>query len=134
MNEQTVDIEKRELDLATASESNEIKRFYTPRVDIYEVDDSVIMLVDMPGVEESDVDISLEKSILTIRGEVQPTHFEDYEIAYREYLVGNYERTFALSDEVNRDEIEATMKNGVLHLIMPKVEEAKARKITVKSA
>jgi HSP20 family molecular chaperone IbpA len=87
----------------------------------------------MPGVNENSVDITLEKNILTINGYTGIQAPDNFEPAYAEYRVGNYERTFALSDEVVREEIEATVKNGVLRLVMPKAETAKTRKITVRA-
>jgi HSP20 family molecular chaperone IbpA len=102
-------------------------------VDIYETEENVVLLADMPGVSENTVDITLEKNILTINGYTSPQAPENFEPAYAEYRFGNYERTFALSDEVDREQIEATVKHRVLRLVMPKAETAKTRKITVKA-
>lgn len=105
---------------------------YLPRVDIYEQDDHTILLADMPGADENSIDITLEKNILTIRGYVDEP-MEGYGLAYGEYGLGDYERTFALSDEVDRNKIQASMKDGVLRLVLPKAEEARARKIAVQT-
>lgn len=105
---------------------------YYPRVDIYEQDDHTVLLADMPGVDENNIDITLEKNILTIRGYVDEP-MAGYSLAYSEYGVGDYERTFALSDEVDRNKIQASMKDGVLRLVLPKAEAARARKITVQA-
>jgi HSP20 family molecular chaperone IbpA len=88
----------------------------------------------MPGVSEEDVDVTLEKNVLTITGYVQASEREGYSLAYSEYSEGDYERTFVLSDEVDRSRIEATMKDGVLKLLLPKSEALKTRKIEVHSA
>lgn len=130
---QTLEIEKQEVDASTEVETTRNTRTFVPRVDIYETEDTVVLLADMPGVNENSVDITLEKNILTINGYANPQAPDNFEPAYAEYRFGNYERTFALSDEVDREQIEATVKNGVLRLVMPKAEAAKTRKITVKA-
>lgn len=127
-------IQKQESGSGESLERIRTGRVYIPRVDIYETDDAVILLADMPGVSEDDVDITLEKNVLTLTGYVEATEREGYGLRYSEYSEGDYERTFALSDEVDRNRIEATMKDGVLKLTLPKAEEVKARKITVRSA
>jgi HSP20 family protein len=133
MNQQTMEIEKQEAETPMGIERTRTVRTYIPAVDIYELDDTVVLLADMPGVSEESIDITLEKNLLTIRGQVELQETEESEPTYVEYYVGDYERTFALSDEVDRNKIEATIKNGVLRLMMPKADEAKTRKITVRS-
>lgn len=133
MTEQTLEIEKQETETPAEVETTRNVRTFVPRVDIYETEKAVVLLADMPGVNENAVDITLEKNILTIKGYAEPQAPEDFEPAYSEYGFGNYERTFALSDEVDREQIEATVKNGVLRLTMPKAEAARTRKISVKA-
>lgn len=133
MTDQTMELEKQEVDTTADVETTRNARTFVPRVDIYETENSVVLLADMPGVNEETVDITLEKNILTISGYAEPQAPENFEPAYSEYQFGNYKRTFALSDEVNRDQIKATVKNGVLRLVMPKAEEAKTRKIKVQA-
>ena len=134
MSEQTLELEKQEVETSGEVETTRNGRTFIPRVDIYETENSVVLLADMPGVDENSVDITLEKNILTINGFAGPQAPDNFEPAYAEYRIGNYERTFALSDEVDREQIEATVKNGVLRLVMPKAEAAKTRKISVKAA
>jgi HSP20 family molecular chaperone IbpA len=133
MTEQTLEIQKQDVETTTTIERTHPRRRFIPRADIFENDDAVFLTVDMPGVGETSVDLTLEKNILTIRGEIESILPDDYRLTYREYRVGDYVRTFALSDEVNRDQIEALMKNGVLRVTLPKAEEAKARKIEVRA-
>lgn len=129
-----MEVQKQEAEEIEGAERTRTRRIFIPNVDIYEQDDTVYLLADMPGVDEELVDITLEKNILTIHGYVEDAEMEGYGLAYGEYRVGDYERTFALSDEVDRNKIEATVKDGVLKLTLPKAEEAKARKISVRSA
>src|SRR5690554_3871571 len=95
-------LERQEAREMEHTERTRNRRVFTPRVDIYETDDSVVMMVDMPGVSEEGVDIILEKNILTISGYTDDSRPENMSLAYREYRVGDYERTFALSEEVDR--------------------------------
>ncbi len=122
--------EKQELEARNGAERTRTSRLYMPRVDIFEQDDETVLVADMPGVDEQSVDITLEKNILTIKGYAADP-MPGYGLAYSEYGIGDYERTFALSDEVDRNQIQASMKDGVLRLILPKAEEARTRKIEV---
>ena len=129
---QTVEAEKQEI-TTESTERTRARRAYIPRVDIYETEDALFMLADMPGVDENSVDITLEKNVLSINGYVEPAQPDNYSLAYAEYGVGDYQRSFTLSDEIDRDKIEAIVQNGVLRLQLPKAGPAKTRKITVKA-
>jgi HSP20 family protein len=130
---QTVEAEKQEI-TTEGVERTRARRAYIPRVDIYETEDALVMLADMPGVDENSVDITLEKNVLSINGYVEPEQPDSYSLAYGEYEVGDYQRSFTLSDEIDRDKIEAIVKNGVLRLYLPKAGPAKTRKIMVKAS
>jgi len=130
---QTLEAEKQEVTAVEGAERIRARRAYIPRVDIYDTSDAIIVLADMPGVDEKSVDITVEKNILTINGYVEPAQPENYSLAYAEYEVGDYERSFTLSNEIDRDNIEATVKNGVLRLHLPKAGPAKSRKIAIKA-
>ena len=110
------------------------RKTYSPRVDIYEQKDAMVILADMPGVDQTSVDVTLDKNVLTIRGTVEPKVCKDHSIYYAEYDEGDYERAFTITNEVDRNRIEAHVKNGVLKLILPKAKEAKIKKIAVKVA
>jgi HSP20 family molecular chaperone IbpA len=105
---------------------------FLPPADIYETKDSIVVLADMPGVSPEGVDISLERRVLTIRGRGAASEHGRYQRVYNEYADGDYERVFTLSENIDRDRIEATLKDGVLRLVLPKAEAAKARKIELK--
>ncbi len=133
MTEMTMELEKTETETPVGIERTRTGRTYVPRVDIYESGDNVVLLVDMPGVDEEGVDITLEKNMLTIRGHVEEVSPECFEVILSEYYIGDYERVFTLSDEVDRDKIDATIKQGVLRLTLTKSETAKTRKISVRT-
>ncbi|HCS77608.1 MAG: Hsp20/alpha crystallin family protein [Smithellaceae bacterium] len=126
------DIQKTENVSATERIRN-VKTF-VPRVDIYENKDSLFLLADMPGVDEKTVDIELEKNILKITGRVENGRIQDAAMMYSEYEIGDYERVFTLSDEIDRDKVVASVKNGVLRLELPKTEKVKPKKIAIKAA
>lgn len=106
---------------------------FTPRTDIIEQENSILVIADMPGVDEKSVDINVEKHVLTITGKVEPEDFGNHRLAYHEYEVGDYQRQFTLSDQIDVDGIEAGISNGVLRLELPKSEAVKPRKIEVKA-
>jgi HSP20 family molecular chaperone IbpA len=118
----------------TVTEKIRNVKTFIPRVDIYETRDALFLIAEMPGVDEKTVNVELEKNILTISGRVEDGKVKDYNLVFSEYEVGDYERTFTLSDEIDRDKIKATVKQGVLRLELPKAEKVKPRKIKINAA
>lgn len=104
---------------------------FIPRADIYETDDSIVIMADMPGVDKDSLDITLDSDILSINGYVEPEAPENYDLAYAEYREGDYQRQFTVSNQIDRENIEATLKDGVLHLTLPKAQPS-TKKISVK--
>jgi HSP20 family protein len=107
---------------------------FVPEADIYETKDNIVLLVDMAGVDKKSVDITLEKNLMTIHGSVENEMVSGHRLAYSEYRVGDYQRSFTLSNEIDREKINATVKDGLLRLVLPKAETAKVRKISVTAA
>jgi len=125
-------MEKERITAATrVNEEKQNRKVYVPKVDIYETGDGMVLLVDMPGVDEKTVDVTLDRNVLTIQGRAEAEKFEGYSLAYTEYGTGDYQRAFTISDEIDRDKIEAVVKNGVLKITLHKAEQAKARKIAI---
>ncbi|HEY9792467.1 MAG TPA: Hsp20/alpha crystallin family protein [Candidatus Obscuribacterales bacterium] len=108
------------------------QRTYTPATDIYESADHLLLLTDMPGVKPEGVDITVEQNMLTIHGHVSMPKLDGYSLMHAEYGMADYRRVFALSNEIDREGIQASVKNGVLKLVLPKSKKAAPRKITVK--
>ena len=135
MSEETkaMEIEKQEAAPAEGTERTRECPCFVPRADIYEKDEAIVVVVDMPGVSSESIDITLEKNVLTINGTATPLRPEDYSLVWAEYEDGDYQRRFTLSDEIDQDGIEATVKDGVLRLHLPKADIAKTRKISVKA-
>ena len=132
-NDKNLDVVKQEVVTEDGVERTRSQRVYIPRTGIYEIEDAILLVANMPGVDESSVDITLDKNLLTIKGYVEEDLPEGYSLAYAEYEIGDYERSFTLSDEIDREHIEAEVKDGVLHLRLPKAEPAMAKKIAVKA-
>jgi HSP20 family protein len=129
---QIQETEKREV-AETDTERTRDRLAFVPRADIYETDDEIVVVADMPGVDENTLEITLENNVLTINGYVEMEPPEGYSLAYAEYRVGDYQRAFSLSDQIDREGIEAAVKDGVLRLHLPKVTEAKVKKIAIKA-
>lgn len=121
-------------EIVNDNEVQSSRRSYMPRVNIYETSEEIVLIADMPGVDERSVDITLEKNVLTIHGSVSTIDAEGYQLVYAEYGEGDYERSFTLSNQIDQDNIEAIVSNGVLNLHLPKAEVAKAKKIAVRAA
>jgi HSP20 family molecular chaperone IbpA len=136
MSEQTkeFEIEKEEVATPEGVESTRPGRTYVPRVDIFENADGIWMWADLPGVDENNLDLTLEKSVLTLDAQTSLPWPEGYDLAHVEYETGNYHRAFKLSEAVDQDNIEATIKNGVLKLHMPYAPGPQKRQIQVQSA
>jgi len=109
------------------------RRVYMPRTDIYETGNELVLVMDVPGADDQSVQVTLEKNVLTISAYPAYTKYEGHTLAYAEYGEGDYQRSFALSDEIDRGRIEAKVKNGVLTLHLPKAGEVKPHKISVKA-
>ena len=107
---------------------------FLPPADIYETNDAIVVMAEMPGVGPDGVDITLERRVLTIRGHHAAKEHTGYQRVYNEYADGDYERVFTLSEAIDRDKIEATLRDGVLHLVLPKAEPARARRIELKTS
>lgn len=118
----------------TNGDANRRAMAFTPTVDIFERDDTTVIMADMPGVAAGDVDVTLERQVLTLRGKVKPYAPEGYRALSSEYRVGDYIRVFTLSDEIDQAKINAAFKNGVLQLELPGSPETKPKKIAVKAA
>lgn len=101
-------------------ESQRPRRTYVPAVDLVEADSDITLVVDVPGVPEGGVDLTIEKNILTLTAVPTDGVVAGKKLAYSEYGVGEYRRSFALSEEIDREHISATLKDGVLRIKLPK--------------
>lgn len=106
-------------------------RTYLPVTDIFETDQALTVVLEMPGVGKDAVDVSVENDVLAIDGRIDYSKYEGLQPVYTEYNVGHYARSFQLSSKIEQGNIHAELKDGVMTLVLPKVEKAKPRKIKI---
>lgn len=122
--------EKRELQ--KKEEATIPARTFLPTTDIFETDDALKVVMEMPGVDKANLEVNVENDVLSVSGRIDLSKYEKLQPVYTEYNIGHYRRTFNLSSSrINQDRIAAEMKDGVLTLTLPKVEQAKPRRISV---
>ena len=118
-------------ELARQEEQTVPGRYYVPAADIFETDDALTLLLEMPGVSKDNVDVQIENDVLRVEGKIDYATYKDIEPVYTEYNIGHYARAFTLSNKIDRDAISARVEDGVLTLTLPKAKEAKPRRITI---
>lgn len=131
MNEKGLDVQHKQ-ELESGAESVKGGPLFVPRADIFEDKEALTLLLDMPGVQSEGVSINLENNQLTVYGKLSPMEDPGTPV-YSEYRQGDFTRSFALSSGIDQSKIDASMKNGVLRLRLPKTEALKPRKIEVKT-
>lgn len=117
-----------------AEDTRDLGPTFRPATDIFEIDDTVTLAIDMPGVAPDSVDVSVENRSLTVRGTIDAPVPDGYRRIYAEYAPGTFERAFSLPDTLDTEGIEASHKDGVLTLTLKKSEAAKPKQIKVKAA
>jgi HSP20 family molecular chaperone IbpA len=118
-------------ELAKKEEKTVPGRTFVPTSDIFETDEALTVIMEMPGVEKKDVSIALEEDVLRVDGHIDFSKYQDMEPVYTEYIVGHYSRGFTLSGKIDRDGISAVLDDGVLVLTLPKAKESMPRRIAV---
>lgn len=121
--------------LENAGEHNPpvLQEAYIPPIDIHEGPDGLVLEADLPGASEQSLRVQLEDNVLSLHAQVDSPAPEGARLLHEEYRLGDYRRSFILSDEVDRERITAELKNGVLRLFLPKAERARTRRIEIKS-
>jgi HSP20 family protein len=122
--------EKKEL--ALKEEKTIPARYYVPNSDIYETDDALTVVMEIPGVEKKDVSVNLESDVLRVEGRIDFSKYEGFEPVYSEYNVGHYARAFTLSEKIDQDGISAELEDGVLTLTLKKSKQALPKRIAIK--
>jgi len=115
---------------SSSETTREAERYAPPPVDIYETENSLVLLADMPGVPKENLDVRVDQNTLTIQGKAQ--HLVKGEPIYREIELAGFFRQFEISEDIATDKINAELKYGVLTLNLPKAGKAKEKKIEVK--
>lgn len=113
----------------------ELGSAWYPVVDIYEKGDDIVLEAELPGLKKEDIDVRVENNVLTLRGERKLERETKKDGAFRsERAYGTFSRSFTLPTMVASDKIQAEYKDGMLTLVLPRVEEAKPKQIPVKVA
>ena len=121
--------EKKEV--ASREEKTVPARYYVPDTDIYETDDALTVVMEMPGVEKKDVEVTVEDDVVRVEGRVDFAKYEGLEPLYTEYNIGHFARAFSLSDKIDQQQISAQLEDGVLTLTLKKAKEAQSRRIAI---
>jgi HSP20 family protein len=114
-------------------EANGTRPVGMPRTDVRETDEAVILITDMPGADESSLELTLQEDLLVLRGRPLPSRSAGWKLEWAEYALPDYERSFRLLTEIDRDAIQATIRNGTLRVVLPK-KQPRTSKIEVRSA
>jgi HSP20 family molecular chaperone IbpA len=122
--------QKREVE--KAQEQTTPMRAFLPTTDIYETEDALTVVLEMPGVDRDNIEVNVENGVLTVEGKINFGKYEGLQPIYSEYNIGPYRRSFRLSSRVDQDNIRAELRDGVVSLVLPKAAEAKPRRIEVK--
>ena len=121
--------QKREVEKKT--EGTIPARVFVPVTDIFETPEALTVVLEMPGVDRNSIEANVENDIVTIESRIDFTKYEGMQPVYTEYNVGHYVRSFQISNKIDQGKISAEMKDGVVTLVLPKAEQAKARRIKV---
>ncbi len=121
--------EKKEL--VSKDENTAPVRYFVPATDIFETEDALIVVMEVPGVGREAIDISLENNVLKIEAKIDPAKYDGMEPLYTEYNVGHFSRSFTLSNKIDQQQISAKLEDGILTLILKKVKEATPRRISI---
>ena len=124
---------KEKAELKSSAEGTRPGPIFAPSVDIFETDEALTLLADLPGVNAKDLTIDLKEGVLTLSSEAVPEGESEERDVFREYQTGKYYRKFNLSDVIDQSKIEAELKDGVLRLHLPKIEAVAPRKIEVRA-
>jgi HSP20 family molecular chaperone IbpA len=106
---------------------------FTPPIDIHEEREGLILEADLPGAVEQNLEVQLEDNVLSLYARIDSPVPEGSRLLHEEYRLGDYQRSFILGDEVDRDRITAELTNGVLRLFLPKADRLRTRRIEIKS-
>ena len=129
---ETQDIQAREKqEVKSTSEPTTAGKVYTPSVDIFEDDQALTIVADMPGVQTEDVNIDLREDVLTLTGVPSVSVSEEERRLIQEFETGKYFRQFTLSEMIDQANIKANLNHGVLRVTLPKVGPAKPHKIQI---
>jgi len=122
---------KEKMEVVSKEEKTVPARSFLPTTDIYETDEALTVVMEIPGVEKKDVDVALENDVLRVEGRIDFSKYEGLEPLYTEYNVGHFARAFTLPRKIDQQQIGAQVEDGVLTLTLRKAKEAQPRRIAI---
>lgn len=130
MSNQSLEVQQKK-EVVTKGEKTVPARFYVPATDIYETDDALQVVMEVPGVDRKNIDVKLENDELHVEARIDFSNYEGMEPLYTEYNVGHFARSFSLSQHIDQNSIAANLSDGVLTLTLKKVQQAQPRRIKI---
>jgi len=130
MSSQALEVQEKK-ELVAKGEKTVPARYYIPHTDIYETDDALMVVMEVPGVDRSNIDVKVENDELRVEARIDFSKYEGMEPLYTEYNIGHFARTFSLSHMIDQQTIGATLSDGVLTLTLKKVQQAQPRRIEI---
>jgi HSP20 family molecular chaperone IbpA len=127
---QELQVQKKQ-EVEKAQESTTPTRAFIPSADIYESEDALTVVLEMPGVSRDGIDVTIEDGVLTIEGRIDFSKYDGLQPLYSEYNVGPYRRSFRISSQIEQGRITAKLQDGIITLDLPKAEATKPRRIQV---
>lgn len=133
MTEQDLKVAQKQ-ELLHKEETTSTDKYFVPPVDIYETDNEVTVVAEMPGVGSEGMDVSLDADVLTIKGRIETIgEDESHKVLLHEYDTGHYLRRFTVAETIDQEKITAALNDGLLKITLPKSTPAKPRKIEVRT-
>ncbi len=131
MSNQPLDVQQKK-EVVTKGEKTVPARYYVPSTDIYETDEALHVVMEVPGVDRKNVDVKLENNELRVEARIDFANYDGMEPLYTEYNVGHFARTFSLPQVIDQNDIAASLSDGVLTLTLKKVQKARPRRIEIR--
>lgn len=107
------------------------ERYYVPPTDIFETEDALTVVMELPGVARQAIDVNVEQDVLRVDARIDFAKYEGFEPLYTEYNIGHFARSFTLSNKIDQQQISARLNDGVLTLTLKKAKEALPRRIAI---
>ena len=127
---QSLEVQEKK-ELVSKEEKTVPARYYMPTTDIFETEDALVVVMEMPGIEKKDIDVDVENDVVRIEGRIDASKYTGLEPLYTEYSVGHFARRFTISSKIDRQQIGAQLENGVLTLTLKKSKDAMPRRIEI---
>lgn len=129
-NSQALEVQEKK-ELVSKEEKTVPARYFVPTTDIFETEDALVVVMEIPGVDKKDIEVNLENDTVRIEARIDYSKYDGLEPLYAEYNVGHFARAFALSNKIDQQQISAELADGVLTLTLKKAKEAMPRRIAI---